>query len=140
MPQWLPYLMMGMSLVVAVGLLWYGFAGGEEEDDVAADGTDPLSITASEKATDPFAQTTEEQRGSAGRRSRVMALKESLERSLDSREGIRGSDRDRMLMPWFMLVGDRKSTRLNSSHLVISYAVFCLKKKTTSTCSWILRS
>src|SRR5256885_9476238 len=31
------------------------------------------------------------------------------------------------------LVVDRKSTRLNSSHLVISYAVFCLKKKTTST-------
>src|SRR5205807_10487095 len=28
-----------------------------------------------------------------------------------------------------MLLGDRKSTRLNSSHLVISYAVFCLKKK-----------
>src|SRR5437588_2968155 len=27
------------------------------------------------------------------------------------------------------LVGDRKSTRLNSSHTVISYAVFCLKKK-----------
>src|SRR5436190_11158104 len=33
-------------------------------------------------------------------------------------------------------VGDRKSTRLNSSHTVISYAVFCLKKKTeTSTAS-----
>src|SRR5688500_19938936 len=28
---------------------------------------------------------------------------------------------------------DRKSTRLNSSHLVISYAVFCLKKKNTRT-------
>src|SRR5256885_13169132 len=27
-------------------------------------------------------------------------------------------------------IRDRKSTRLNSSHLVISYAVFCLKKKT----------
>src|SRR2546426_10366238 len=27
------------------------------------------------------------------------------------------------------ILGDRKSTRLNSSHLVISYAVFCLKKK-----------
>src|SRR5207249_11777258 len=27
-------------------------------------------------------------------------------------------------------VGDRKSTRLNSSHVSISYAVFCLKKKT----------
>src|SRR2546426_12323217 len=29
----------------------------------------------------------------------------------------------------FYPLGDRKSTRLNSSHLVISYAVFCLKKK-----------
>src|SRR5256885_12722017 len=29
--------------------------------------------------------------------------------------------------------GDRKSTRLNSSHLVISYAVFCLKKKKETT-------
>src|SRR2546426_5798591 len=28
-----------------------------------------------------------------------------------------------------MILQDRKSTRLNSSHLVISYAVFCLKKK-----------
>src|SRR2546426_9393734 len=28
---------------------------------------------------------------------------------------------------------DRKSTRLNSSHLVISYAVFCLKKKKEKT-------
>src|SRR5256885_2760741 len=28
---------------------------------------------------------------------------------------------------------DRKSTRLNSSHLVISYAVFCLKKKKKNT-------
>src|SRR5438034_8054870 len=32
--------------------------------------------------------------------------------------------------------GDRKSTRLNSSHTVTSYAVFCLKKKKTS---WELR-
>src|SRR3712207_7631576 len=37
--------------------------------------------------------------------------------------------------------GDRKSTRLNSSHANISYAVFCLKKKkinlSTSTCTLI---
>src|SRR2546427_8221331 len=31
--------------------------------------------------------------------------------------------------PRVVLVGDRKSTRLNSSHSQISYAVFCLKKK-----------
>src|SRR3712207_7427308 len=30
---------------------------------------------------------------------------------------------------WKWLLGDRKSTRLNSSHANISYAVFCLKKK-----------
>src|SRR5260221_6466638 len=30
---------------------------------------------------------------------------------------------------------DRKSTRLNSSHTVISYAVFCLKKKNKQVCS-----
>src|SRR5256885_6330596 len=41
--------------------------------------------------------------------------------------------------PWFARAGgtgrppeDRKSTRLNSSHLVISYAVFCLKKTKTT--------
>src|SRR5256885_5579799 len=47
--------------------------------------------------------------------------------------------------PWWLLAlalgtatpvwaqADRKSTRLNSSHLVISYAVFCLKKKKKNT-------
>src|SRR5690625_5445976 len=29
----------------------------------------------------------------------------------------------------YLTIGDRKSTRLNSSHVAISYAVFCLKKK-----------
>src|SRR5256885_3942373 len=35
-----------------------------------------------------------------------------------------------LLGPADLAFEDRKSTRLNSSHLVISYAVFCLKKKT----------
>src|SRR5256885_12646874 len=34
---------------------------------------------------------------------------------------------------------DRKSTRLNSSHLVISYAVFCLKKKNNKLTNMYLR-
>src|SRR5256885_13426408 len=44
--------------------------------------------------------------------------------------GIRGGHCDATdgLRPG-LLGPDRKSTRLNSSHLVISYAVFCLKKK-----------
>src|SRR5258708_14817805 len=35
---------------------------------------------------------------------------------------------------------DRKSTRLNSSHQIISYAVFCLKKKTTYVADPALRA
>src|SRR5256885_12145448 len=38
-----------------------------------------------------------------------------------------GMERNRRPVAWNR--ADRKSTRLNSSHLVISYAVFCLKKK-----------
>src|SRR5438034_3152412 len=42
-----------------------------------------------------------------------------------------GSKRQRFLHNSFAVraLSDRKSTRLNSSHTVISYAVFCLKKK-----------
>src|SRR5256885_3899653 len=41
----------------------------------------------------------------------------------------RSSDIFPGFVPFLAELGDRKSTRLNSSHLVISYAVFCLKKK-----------
>src|SRR5437762_6056743 len=53
----------------------------------------------------------------------------------DGRVGILvdGDDGARALHADHMLNGDRKSTRLNSSHRCISYAVFCLKKKKTIT-------
>src|SRR3712207_7108263 len=40
---------------------------------------------------------------------------------------------------WFSVAEDRKSTRLNSSHANISYAVFCLKKKISYTSLYLLR-
>src|SRR5256885_5271109 len=43
-----------------------------------------------------------------------------------------GSELDAESRAHAVLDLDRKSTRLNSSHLVISYAVFCLKKKKTN--------
>src|SRR5256885_9720522 len=45
---------------------------------------------------------------------------------------VAGFHRGIIFMAALLILGgtDRKSTRLNSSHLVISYAVFCLKKKT----------
>src|SRR5438034_7329646 len=48
-------------------------------------------------------------------------------------------DRDEIIQRLLVLLlelpgePDRKSTRLNSSHTVISYAVFCLKKKSTTS-------
>src|SRR5688572_30936483 len=38
-----------------------------------------------------------------------------------------------MMMAYGFIIQDRKSTRLNSSHSQISYAVFCLKKKKKKT-------
>src|SRR5258708_17013937 len=57
----------------------------------------------------------------------------SLARGGADRLALRGVERrrrrflDHLLVP--PLQRDRKSTRLNSSHQIISYAVFCLKKK-----------
>src|SRR5256885_15888052 len=42
---------------------------------------------------------------------------------------VAGNDGAGTVNPVYASARDRKSTRLNSSHLVISYAVFCLKKK-----------
>src|SRR5207253_8741492 len=50
------------------------------------------------------------------------------ERALDAREHVRLDGLERVVGR----VGDRKSTRLNSSHVAISYAVFCLKKKSNA--------
>src|SRR5258708_18879033 len=44
---------------------------------------------------------------------------------------VSGSESDLSTMRCTTSSEDRKSTRLNSSHQIISYAVFCLKKKTT---------
>src|SRR5256885_3627782 len=48
-------------------------------------------------------------------------------------DGLRLTDGTVVRFPPHMSDADRKSTRLNSSHLVISYAVFCLKKTQTIT-------
>src|SRR2546426_6286755 len=65
---------------------------------------------------------------------------ERWQRRLDVHAIRRGGCRDGLAAALLALAGggDRKSTRLNSSHLVISYAVFCLKKKKISVASTIL--
>src|SRR5207249_6683806 len=60
--------------------------------------------------------------------------------------GVVSADNFGLFVTWILIIvgaeaevvgRDRKSTRLNSSHVSISYAVFCLKKKTTpaATCN-----
>src|SRR5256885_9547829 len=56
----------------------------------------------------------------------LSALAADLGRTLGATDVVTGE-------VWLEEGRDRKSTRLNSSHLVISYAVFCLKKKKTQT-------
>src|SRR5439155_7376649 len=57
--------------------------------------------------------------------------------SLNEREpGPPALMRKRLLSASRGWMGDRKSTRLNSSHVAISYAVFCLKKKKKKICRY----
>jgi type VI secretion system protein ImpL len=108
LPKWVFPVLLGLGVVFTLFFFWYMFFGGEEEDDEPEDsagaGADTLAITA-DGMQDTLLTTAEEFKGTA-RKSRMIALKESLERSLDSREtGAKLSAQDRMKMPWFLLVG-----------------------------------
>src|SRR5438034_8127555 len=59
-------------------------------------------------------------------------FRSGLERGRAGRCRRRRQGRKGAAAPARARAGDRKSTRLNSSHTVISYAVFCLKKKKRS--------
>src|SRR5438034_6614343 len=78
-----------------------------------------------------FGAPAEERSGRAGgheaQEQLRLQFKETLPRVPKHVVGLREAEPD--LRSAELGVGDRKSTRLNSSHTVISYAVFCLKKK-----------
>src|SRR5699024_12023869 len=81
----------------------------------------------------PILSGSPEPRGASRRGLRRTARNDLLRRSI---EGV--GRRDGLLRPSRCRTDsgqglDRKSTRLNSSHVSISYAVFCLKKKNDST-------
>src|SRR4051812_49743850 len=83
-----------------------------------------------DRALPPFEEVGEPARTDAHRARRF--LPRALGRPARGRAGFPPRGR----APPFRAPGfetDRKSTRLNSSHMSISYAVFCLKKKKTNT-------
>src|SRR2546429_4803586 len=65
----------------------------------------------------------------------------SRQSSVASRGSVRSHGRWRLrrILHTCVCSVDRKSTRLNSSHGYISYAVFCLKKKKTEQLTYVLR-
>src|SRR5260221_9504901 len=58
-----------------------------------------------------------------------LALRAEVYQWLPRQERAAAMPRTALNCALYAAIGDRKSTRLNSSHTVISYAVFCLKKK-----------
>src|SRR5438034_5202255 len=82
-------------------------------------------------------------RGEDRMRNEAVALREDIVRSSMFEEIVGTSKALREILAQIskvaptdstVLIQDRKSTRLNSSHTVISYAVFCLKKKKIQSC------
>src|SRR3712207_7851034 len=73
------------------------------------------------------------------RRARGRATRESTDSLRSTRRPLAEPDQSEAGTP-LPAVLDRKSTRLNSSHANISYAVFCLKKKTSSTARYTIVS
>src|SRR5690606_40717318 len=57
---------------------------------------------------------------------------QNLDNTAGAGQGITEAFNGNVYEGLFQLMEDRKSTRLNSSHVKISYAVFCLKKKNTT--------
>src|SRR5256885_9220437 len=74
-----------------------------------------------------FPYTTLFRSDSEGRAYRIAGVAEDITEHKQAEDKIRRLNRVHAVLSG---IKDRKSTRLNSSHLVISYAVFCLKKKT----------
>lgn len=109
LPTWAPFAILGFGFLMVLAFGLYMLYGGEEEEDEnerGKSGIDADTLATTAPGMDATLLTTAEEFRSTGRRSRMIALKESLERSLDSREtGVKLSSQDRMKMPWYLLVG-----------------------------------
>src|SRR5690625_6962733 len=69
-------------------------------------------------------------RGKSSSVDRQMICMDYIPLRVAEKIGVRIFFRENSAVVYAITAGDRKSTRLNSSHVAISYAVFCLKKKT----------
>src|SRR5947208_6369174 len=113
-------------LINASAVGYYGPRGDETVTEEAAAGNDFLSSVCRE--------WEEEAKKAESLGLRVIRVRTGIVL------GRGGGALAKMVPPFKFFVGDRKSTRLNSSHQIISYAVFCLKKKKQDQLDWYMKT
>src|SRR2546429_2381950 len=92
----------------------------------AEDGIRDVAVTGVQTCALPICAFLEQQGCNSNRSSSNTAEEKKVRRRLSMNRFVH---RKRKSILFIMAALDRKSTRLNSSHGYISYAVFCLKKK-----------
>ena len=103
----LPLVMMGIGVLLGLIFLAYSFFRDDEYED---EEEDEEGLGSTQKMGGAHADTTLELPESEARKSRMLALKDSLDRSLQTRVGgVNATKLDRLAMPWFMLVGTEGS-------------------------------
>jgi len=119
---WYVWVLAGF-FVIGLAYFVYSLFAEEEEEEGEYDGSGTLIDGArSDTLGDTLLSTAAEER--AARKSRMLALKDSLERSLEGREGEGAETQDRMSMPWFLLLGANgsgKTTMLANTGLPLPY-------------------
>jgi type VI secretion system protein ImpL len=118
----LPLILMGIAALVFAAFVIYSFMRADEEEDEDEDELSSTMKMAGGHAADTMEiAETDDLRA---RKSRMIALKDSLEKSLQTRAGVKASGLDRLAMPWFMLVGTEgsgKKSLLASTGLPLPY-------------------
>jgi type VI secretion system protein ImpL len=118
----LPLILLGIAaLLFAVFFIYSFLRSDEEEEEDEEDLSSTMKMSGSHAAdTQELAETADMR----ARKSRMIALKDSLEKSLQTRAGVKASGLDRLAMPWFMLVGTEgsgKKSLLASTGLPLPY-------------------
>ncbi len=124
MPAWMWLLIAGF--VAGLGYFVYVFfieeGEDEEEEGEGYDGAKTMLDGGGATLGETLLSTAAEER--KARKSKMLALKDSLERSLEGREGEGAEATDRMSMPWFLLLGasgSGKTTMLANTGLPLPY-------------------
>src|SRR4051812_15524807 len=100
-----PIAILAVFALMALAYAWFTRGDEDDDDDDEEDGATVRMSGAHADATLELPESAEMR----ARKSRMIALKDSLERSIQTRSGAAAAEVDRLSMPWFMLVGTEGS-------------------------------